>query len=406
MRLVDDAPAAGAAGPAAGGVALDLGHGNAINGSVNLTDSHDTHYTTNDIKQTYNQQTIHEAQKTAAELQQDNESQFMQAVQERMADGLLDQRELQELNMLATQLRIQPQRAMQIVDQVRRGATVMQGGQGVEFLAQQTIEEIYNAINANQVEILKRRLPALEQIARSTPDGNVQYYFHMLQTSLTPEVATISFVNSRADNYWQLFWVYVAYVKLGQNNNANVLLPRMGGFGAPQGDMLLLMAIDNLAEYRKNPKQDYYILQAQDKLMQAQQVGMSEPLSALWYAVKEAMLEEQNPEPWFCFYVEQTLKELCPPKAPTMPQTPPQMPQMQVPQVPKFNAQSVNLAQMQGFNPLQASQRMGFGMAGTMPQMNTMSGTMPPPPPPMPSTPPMPPTPDALGTASDDTEGQ
>lgn len=67
------------------------------------------------------------------------------------------------------------------------------------------------------------------------------------------------------------------------------------------------MAIDNLAEYRKSPQQDYYIIQAQDKLIQAQQLGLSEPLSALWYAVKEAMLDEQNPEEWFRFYVEQTI---------------------------------------------------------------------------------------------------
>jgi len=40
---------------------------------------------------------------------------------------------------------------------------------------------------------------------------------------------------------------------------------------------------------------------------------------------------------------------------------------------------------MQGFNPLQAAQQMGLGMAGSMKQMNTgfqtMPGSMAPPPP-------------------------
>ena len=75
------------------------------------------------------------------------------------------------------------------------------------------------------------------------------------------------------------------------------------------------------------------------------------------------------------------------------------MPKMEVPPVPKFNAQNVNLAQMQGFNPLQAAQQMGLGMAGSMKQMNTGFQTMPgsmAPPPPIPGT--MPPTPNGMST--------
>lgn len=381
----------------------------AIVGGVH-SDSHDVHNTTNNnttnnvntthnVNQTYNNQTIHAAQKTVAELHQEGEAQFMLAVQQYLADGQLDQQELGQLNILATQLNIAPQRALQMIDQVRRSTLVMKGGQGTEFLAQQLLEEVFNAVNANQVDILQRRLPQLEQMALTTPDANIQFYFHMLQASLKPESAAIAFLNARTDNYWQLFWVHVAYIKLKQNDNATVLLPRMGGFGAPQGDMALLMAIDNLAEYRKSPGQDYYIIQAQDKLMQAQQLGLSEPLSALWYAVKEAMLDEQNPEEWFRFYVEQTLKELCPVKAPAMPKMPPQMSKMEIPPVPKFNAQNVNLAQMQGFNPLQAAQQMGLGMAGSMKQMGSIGQMAPPPmpnatmatPPPMPSAPVPPP---------------
>ena len=344
-----------------------------------MSDSHNVHNIQNtsnttidnrstiDNSHTVNNSTVYKAQKTKAEIQQENENLFLKAVQERMSDGVLEQRELAELNVMATQFNIAPQRALQMIDQVRRSTLAMKGGQGTEFLAQQLLEEVFNAVNANQVGVLQRRLPQLEQIAQTNPDANIQFYFHMLQASLKPESAAIAFLNARTDNYWQLFWVHIAYVKLGQVDNATVLLPRMGGFGAPQGDMALLMAIDNLAEYRKSPQQDYYIIQAQDKLMQAQQLGLSDPLTALWHAVKEAMMEEQNPEEWFRFHVEQTVKELCPKKAPAMPKDPPQMPKMEVPPVPKFNAQNVNLAQMQGFNPLQAAQKMGLGISAPPP---------------------------------------
>ena len=374
VPLIEEAPQQNASG-----VSLNFGDATAVSGGVHMEDSHDVHNIHNtsntivdnrstiDNSHTVNNSTVYEAQKTKAEIQQENENLFLKAVQERLSDGVLEQRELAELNVMATQFNIAPQRAMQMIDQVRRSTLAMKGGQGTEFLAQQLLEEVFNAVNANQVGVLQRRLPQLEQIAQTNPDANIQFYFHMLQASLKPESAAIAFLNARTDNYWQLFWVHIAYVKLGQVDNATVLLPRMGGFGAPQGDLALLMAIDNLAEYRKSPQQDYYIIQAQDKLMQAQQLGLSDPLTALWHAVKEAMMEEQNPEEWFRFYVEQTVKELCPKKAPAMPKDPPQMPKMEVPPVPKFNAPNVNLAQMQGFNPLQAAQQMGLGISAPPP---------------------------------------
>ena len=58
---------------------------------------------------------------------------------------------------------------------------------------------------------------------------------------------------------------------------------------------------------------------------------------------------------------EQAAKQMASmaPPMPTMPTPPP---------MPKFDAQSVQLKQMQGFNPLQAAQQMGLGI-GQMPQM-------------------------------------
>lgn len=55
----------------------------------------------------------------------------------------------------------------------------------------------------------------------------------------------------------------------------------------------------------------------------------------------------------------------------------PPMPEMPTPPpMPQFNPQNVQLKQMQGFNPLQAAQQMGIGMAGMgmqMPQMPPQS---------------------------------
>lgn len=371
-----------------GGVSLNLGDANAISGGLHVSDSHEvhnTHHTSNtnidnsstiDNSYTVNTNTVYEAQKTQAQIQQDNENQFLQAVQERFADGILDPRELAELNQLAIKWSINTMRANQIIEQVRKSATILQGSQASEYLANQILQEVYQAIQSNQSEILTRRFRMLEQVALTSDDSNVQFYYHLLLASFYPEKCTVAFINSKTDNYWQLFWAHVAYVKLGNVDNGVVLLPRLGGFGCPQGDTALLMAIDNIAEYRKNGKQDYDRKQARFYLEQSSQVGMSEQLSGLWYAAMELLEDEPHPEECFKFYVEKTLKELGPVKTPEKPvSTAPRVPTP--PPVPKFNAQNVNLAQMQGFNPLRAAQQMGLGMAGEIGQLNTGFQTRP-----------------------------
>ena len=330
------------------------------------TDSHNTqnNYTTTTNttnNSTVNNKTVYEAQKTQTEISQQNERLFLEAVQERLVDGKLDNLRLAELNQLSIQWQIAPMRASQIIDQVRRNISVMQGSKGNEFLAEQTLNEVFNAIQTNHTDILQRKFNGLEQLARvMTSDNNIQFYYHLLLASMYPDKCALAFFGSRTDNYWQLFWAHVAFIKTGNVDNATVLLPRMGGFGCPQGDIALLMALDNLADYHKNGKQDYYRQQTLQYLDQAVQNGMSEPLGALWYAVKEMLEDKPQPEEWYQFYCDTTLAELKP-KEKTKMAVPPQMPTP--PPMPKFNAQNVKLNQMRGFNALQAANNMGLGIA-------------------------------------------
>ena len=330
------------------------------------TDSHNTqnNYTTTTNttnNSTVNNKTVYEAQKTQTEIYQQNERLFLEAVQERLVDGKLDNLRLAELNQLSIQWQIAPMRASQIIDQVRRNISVMQGSKGNEFLAEQTLNEVFNAIQTNHTDILQRKFNGLEQLARvMTADNNIQFYYHLLLASMYPDKCALAFFGSRTDNYWQLFWAHVAFIKTGNVDNATVLLPRMGGFGCPQGDIALLMALDNLADYHKNGKQNYYRQQTLQYLDQAVQNGMSEPLGALWYAVKEMLEDKPQPEEWYQFYCDTTLAELKPKEKIKM-AVPPQMPTP--PPMPKFNAQNVKLNQMRGFNALQAANNMGLGIA-------------------------------------------
>lgn len=372
-------------------------HSDSHNTQNNYNTSTTTHTTNNS---TVNNQTVYEAQKTQTEIYQQNENLFLQAVQERLVDGKLDNQKLAELNQLSIQWHIAPLRANQIIDQVRQNIHILQGSKGNEFLAEQILNEVFNAIQTNHTDILKRKFNSLEQLARvMTNDNNIQFYYHLLLASMYPDKCALAFFGSRTDNYWQLFWAHVAFIKTGNIDNATVLLPRMGGFGCPQGDIALLMALDNLADYHKNGKQDYYRQQTIQYLDQAVQNGMSEPLSALWYAVKEMLEDKPQPEEWYQFYCDTTLSEFIPKEKSKM-AVPPQMPTP--PPMPKFNAQNVKLNQMRGFNPLQAANNMGLGSVNAIsqqPQMASMPGGATPPP--MPGQSKAAPQPEAVQMASE-----
>ena len=348
--------------PSSSGAASINLDGSAVSGGIHTVDSHNI-TTTNNI-------THIEAAKSVEALMFESENRFIEAVQKRFATGNVDNKDIAELNQFAITCHVSPERAAQIIDQVRRNSSKVQSSKGNEFLEQQMAQEIIAAISQNQVEVLKNRMQALKSLAHNTQDGTIHYLNYMLQASLSPESSTIDILNANTDNYWQIFWAYVAYLKVGDMDRATALLPRIGAFGAMQGDMSLLMALSNVAEYAKRGFNDYYRDQAQQHLEQSMAAGMSELLHGLWAATSIVLQENEQPENWCRFYAEQTLKEFVGAKAP-------KLPDMQVPPPPtkQFNAQEVNLSQMQGFNPLQAAQQMGIGTCANMNGMNM--GSMP-----------------------------
>lgn len=376
--------------PAPSGVSLNLGDANAISGGLHVSDSHavhnedrSVHNITNNNSSTVTNVNV-AAQKSDVELRQENESQFIKAVRERVVNGLTRQKEV-ELEQIARDWKINPHHAHQIIEAERKSAEILSGGQGNEYYAGKVLQNVYDAVNANQADILKRLFIPLEELAKTMDDGNVQYYYYMLLASQNPAGCIVSFVNHHTDNYWQLFWTCIAYAKLEQVQNAVALIPRLGGFGGPHGDIDLLTAVENLSDFSRT-KNDYYFQQLQTNLQSAASGDLSELLRPLFYAVQELAKEKQQPEDWYAFYVQTTLKELSPEKEKHMSKDIPQMPTP--PAMPKFDPQAVQLKQSQGWNALQAAQQMGLGkmpsMQDTQVQLNAMRNQI------MESIPPMP----------------
>lgn len=417
------------------GARVDLGRDNVIK-DLQLHDSHNvdksvhntdnsvhndnsvtnvtTNNTTNNTTVNNNYTTIHEREKSAEELQQASEADFIAAIEELCRGGFVDQAAYAELKILAQKKNIAPERANQLIDGMRKNVAQKSAGTTNDFLAEKTIKEIMAAVACCNVDVLKQKLPALQQLAKNSTDNNVQFFSNMLNASFNPESCTVELLNSHTDSYWQIYWAAIAFIKKGNTAKAGELLPRLGGFGLPQGDMSLILAISNIADYRKNPAQSFYIQQAKESIEEANHYGISDQLIPVWLAVNQIASDTPSVEDKFRFYYSVTLKELCTTVAPAMPKvaqmpaTPPPPPAAApaMAQEKKIDAQKVNLAQMQGFNPLKAMEQLNNAAMQQpmgMPQMGTMQmpGMPPMGVPPMgaqmPGAPPMgvPPTPEA-----------
>ena len=357
-------------------------------------------YTTNDNSVTNYSSTVYQAQLTDMQLRQNNEADFLRIVQETLADGFLDQAKMAKLNQLSISYQLTPQRANEIIETVRNNTVSTK--QGDSYLELQIAQEIFSAVQANAVDVLKRKMPMLDNIAENSQDSNVSYYNNMLKATFNPEVSTMKVISTKVDDYWLLYWSYVAHVKRGNIDAANALLPRLSKFNNPKGDISLLLAVGHIAESNKT-KDQWEKSQAEQCLAASVEEGLSEPLSALWYAVQHIIKPEQPVEEWYKFHIEHTLKELKPLGPPSLPPAMPAMPKMQVPEMPQqtkqaaptpppmpeFNAQKVVLNQMQGWNALEAAKQMNIGMTG-MPSMPAGMPNMPQSPAPAPAMPNMP----------------
>ncbi|MEE1148262.1 MAG: zinc ribbon domain-containing protein [Alistipes sp.] len=369
---------------------INFGRGNALK-DVQINKSH-TDNSVHNIN--YDQRVIYERQKSQEEIAAENEGEFMQAILSCLSDGILDQAKYANLKILARQKGISDARAQQLIDEMRNNVAMKSNGGNNSFIADRTVREVRAALSSGNCEILKSKYQAIKQLANNINDNDIQFYSNMLYASLSPESCTLELMKSRVDNYWQQFWCCIAYFKCGIPESAVAIMSRLGDYGFPNGNIALLMAINSLVEYRKNPTQKFYAQQVAGNLDSANEMEISEQLIPLWLATQQAASDCPQVEDSFRFYFEVTLKELCTMVTPKMPDVTkadvaaPELPAdaMKAPEMPKMDPQNVQLSQMQGFNPLKAAEQLMSQPMGSMPQMPGMPpmGTMP-----MPGIPPM-----------------
>ena len=404
-QIIDDAPAPVSSGVQIGNdnviKELQLHDSHNVDNSVHTTENTVYHGNVTNVTNNNNYTTIHEREKSAEELKQTDEADFIAAIEQLCKGGIIDQAAYADLKILAQKKNIAPERANLLIDITRKNVAQKSAGPANDLLAEKTIKVIMAAVACCNVDVLNQQLPALQKLAMNSTDDDVQFFNHMLNASFNPESCIVEFMNTHTDNYWQIYWTAIAYIKTGKTDKSAELFARLGNFGFPQGDVLLIMALNNIAEYRMNPVQTFYIQQAKENIEEANLYGISGQLIPVWLAANQITSETPSVEDKFRFYYSFTLRELCTTVAPAMPKEaqmagagappppPPSAKSADAPMGQRAAAQKVNLSQMQGFNPLEAmeqlnkaamQQPMGMPQMPGVPPMGSMQ---------MPGVPPM-----------------
>ena len=247
----------------ASGISVNLGDANAISGGLHVSDSHDVtnidnsvHNITNNTS-TVNNITQVAAQKTESEILQERKIEFMEAVKMAFADGILENDEVKMLEEERLRIGLDEVTAKRLIETVRKNVLEVHQSSLTPMQAMM-IKQIRQLIKTGQGEQIQRLLPRLEAIAKSTNDEDSHYLYGFLLAAFNPQKLVEEFESLSADNYWQAFWVYIAYTKLADFKKAEeslLSLPRFTQYS--EENITLLSSVGALRELGVDAARDF-----------------------------------------------------------------------------------------------------------------------------------------------------
>ena len=248
--------------PATSGVNLNLGDANAISGGLHVSDSHDVSNVDNSVHNiTNNTSTVNNitnvaAQKTESEILQERKIEFMEAVKQVFADGLLEQDEVMFLERERLRIGLDEVTAKRLIETARKSTNEVR--QTLSPTQAFMLKQIKQVIKSNQIEQIKRLLPRLEAIAKSTLDEESHYLYGVTLAAVDPQKLISDYEALTGDDYWQTYWAYIAYTKLGDFKKAEdilLVLPRYTQYS--EENATLLTAVGAMREFGTDTARDF-----------------------------------------------------------------------------------------------------------------------------------------------------
>ena len=229
---------------------VNIGGEAAIMGGLNVT-TNELHNTTTYDQRVINTKTVTnnivEREKSEFELRNERTAQFMELCKQVLSDGLMAEEEKQRLTAERVRLGLDETEAARLIEIVRKTSGVRMATLGTRDTM--TLKSIDRYLESNNRIVLGGQIPRLKALVQNYKIEEVLYKYYMLLAALRPDELVKEYESNVADEYWQTYWVAIAYMKLNKVAEAEDAIVKLGLYPSyPEHNALLLSAVGTLAE--------------------------------------------------------------------------------------------------------------------------------------------------------------
>ena len=231
---------------------INMGNANAISGGVHSSDDHskkDSDNVVNSNNETHtnshnttNNTTIYEAEKSASEKLIENERAYRLKCKELIKDGLISKEGESLLREMQVCLNLPDELASPIREDVRQQSKTRKTQ--LPSIGLYDIRQTKSIIEQNTTPALQRQLVKLESWMQEYDDNTLKFMYYQMSSMLEPVRYTNRYEDGVKDEYWEVYWAYIAYLLQNREKQANEALASLGRWHVyypEQNDRILLL---------------------------------------------------------------------------------------------------------------------------------------------------------------------
>lgn len=215
------------------GSGISMGNANAICGGVHSSDDHSkkdsdnvmnsnnvTHSNSHNIT---NNTTIYEAEKSASEKLEENRLKYRLECKKCFHEGFISREGELQLRELQFSLNLADELAVPIMEEIRLQSKKRKTN--LSSVGLSDIRQTKSIIEQNIDSALQRQLDKLEVYMQEYDDDTLKFMYYQMSSMLKPAYYTNRYEDSSAkDEYWEVYWAYIAYMLQERNKQATEAL--------------------------------------------------------------------------------------------------------------------------------------------------------------------------------------
>lgn len=230
---------------------VNMGNANAISGGVHSADDHSQHDSNNQSNSnnasnsynTTNNTTINEAQKSESELLNENILAYRLKCKELFGDGLISSSDESQLRELQVRLNLADEIVLPIKDEIRLQSKKRK--KQLSLVGKQEVNQTKAIIEQNTTQALHRQLAKLEAWMQEYDDDSLKSVYYQMSSMLKPVDYTNKYEDAAKDEYWEVYWAYIAYMLQNRVKEAGAAIASLGRWHnkfPEQNDIVLHLA--------------------------------------------------------------------------------------------------------------------------------------------------------------------